>query len=84
MTIKSIFILKNIEYPLKKPIKIDFIKQDVEEKFTKWFGYKTYLKHANYIIESNYETLMLVAKENNNSFKPIKQNIEEQYIEIAE
>lgn len=80
---KIYFYFKNIEYPLKKEVKIDFVKQDVEERFTQWFGYKTYLKHAHDLIESRHEKNLLIAKDFP-QFIPIKPKIEEQRIEIAE
>lgn len=81
---KIYFYFKNLEYPLEKEIKIDQIKPSLEEPFVKWHTYDLYLKHAKKIIEDKYERVMLVAKENNNSFKPIKSKIEEERIEIAE
>jgi GLPGLI family protein len=80
---KIYFYFKNIEYPLKKKIKIDFIKQDVEERLTQWFGYKTYLKHAHDLIEQRYERSLMIAKDLP-KYIPTKQKIEELRIEIAE
>ena len=53
-------------------------------KFSKKNCVKKGRGHAKKIIENKYERVMLVAKENNNSFKPIKSKIEEERIEIAE
>lgn len=81
---KIYFYFKNIEYPLKKEIKIDFIKFDPDEAFSKWHSYNTYLKHANKIIERNYERMALFNKERNINSAPIKNKIENDRIEIAE
>ncbi|NJM80475.1 MAG: GLPGLI family protein [Flavobacterium sp.] len=80
---KIYFYFKNMEYPLKKEIKIDFIKEDIEEKFSRWFSYKDYLAHANYLIEREYENMLMIAKDHP-KFIPTKQKINQQYIEIAE
>lgn len=80
---KIYFYFKNIEYPVKEPIKIDFIKQDVEERFTQWFRYDTYLKHANNLIEQKYERSLLIAKELP-KYIPTKQKMENLYLETTE
>ncbi|MVO08889.1 GLPGLI family protein [Flavobacterium sp. TP390] len=80
---KIYFYFKNIQYPLKNEIKIDFIKENIEEKFTRWFSYKEYLAHVNYLIESEYESMLLIAKDHP-KFIPTKQKIDRQYIEITE
>lgn len=79
---KIYFYFKNIEYPLKKPIKIDFIKQDVEEKFTAWFPYKSYLNHAKHIIKTKKERFLIALKDYPGA--SVRVELEEQYIEIAE
>nr|WP_264554494.1 GLPGLI family protein [Flavobacterium sp. N1861] len=81
---KIYYFFKNIEYPLKKEIKIDFIKESIEEPFIKWYSYKQYLTEANSSLENAYETMLIMFKEKGWTHKPIMPNIEQQRIEIAE
>ncbi|MVO08888.1 GLPGLI family protein [Flavobacterium sp. TP390] len=78
---KIFFYFKNMEYPLKKEIKIDFIKFDPDEAFSKWHSYNNYLKHANNIIKKNNERKALFNKERNINAVPIKNTIENDRIE---
>lgn len=77
------FYFKNIEYPSIKEIKINFIKESPESKFLKWYTYDDYLKIAKLDIESDYEKMLIVAKDLG-TFTPIKPEINKRYIEIAE
>lgn len=79
---KIYFYFKNMEYPVKEPIKISFIQEDIEEKRTKWFRYDTYLKHANNLIEQKYERSLLIAKELP-KYIPTKQKMENLYLETT-
>jgi GLPGLI family protein len=77
------FYFKNIEYPLKKEIKINFIKESPDSEFLKWYTYDDYLKIAKLDIESDFEKMLIVAKDLG-TFTPIKPEMNKRYIEIAE
>ena len=75
------FFFKNMEYPLKKEIKIDFIKEAPDSSFKKWFTYEDYLRIANENIEETHQRLLLLAKEMGN-FTPIKSKLYKDSIEF--
>ena len=80
---KIYFYFKNIEYPVKEPIKIDFIKEAPDSTFKKWFTYKMYLKTIKIDNKIKYEKMLLLAKQIED-FIPVEPKIEQHYIEISD
>ncbi|NHN26579.1 GLPGLI family protein [Flavobacterium jejuense] len=76
------FFFKNIQYPLEKIIKIDFIKESPDSSFIKWYTYEDYLKIIEEDNATKYEKMLLAAKQMENFF-PVKPKIRERYIEIT-